>query len=56
MTVMSVEKRPETRPVLSLVGCWDENADGAAREEQFDQRPPHLLDLLTFAWKMNHVM
>ena len=44
MSVMNVEKRPERRPILSLAGCRDENAEGAANEERFDPKPPHSLD------------
>jgi len=44
MTVMNNEKRLERKPVLSLVGCWDEDVDGPASEEHFDQKPPRSID------------
>lgn len=43
MTVMSVERRSEGMPELSLVGCWEEESC-VASEEQLDERPPHSLD------------
>ena len=44
MSVMNVEKRPERRPILRLADYRDENADGVTNKEQFDQKPPRLLN------------
>jgi hypothetical protein len=44
MTAMNSDNRSERKPVFNVVGCWDEDSDTMAGSEQFDQKPPHLLD------------